>query len=152
MAIPLTRSITTASNAYKGLVYADPYTGVIYRVKLDAVDIPKSFPVQSASEVLDYDETTISDNKYICPMKAVLYMKAGREKTRNDIEFRLYKKFGTESFIKYEVDSSSAPLPDKSEKPLTPPPPDSDVPLPPNSAPPPPPYPTTSGTSRPPSE
>ena len=32
--------------AYKGLVYADPQTGEISRIKFVAVDIPKGFPVQ----------------------------------------------------------------------------------------------------------
>jgi hypothetical protein len=126
--------------AYKGLVYADADTGVVYRITFDAVDIPSGFPVQQAHEILDYGLQDISGREYICPLKATVYLRSGRQKTRNDIEFRLYRKFGTESEIKYDMESL-APLPDKEEKPLTSPPAnDSDVPLPPNSAPPPPPH------------
>jgi hypothetical protein len=124
--------------AYRGLVYADPYTGVVYRIKFEAVDIPSSFPVQSASEILDYDQVDISNNKYICPLRAQIFLRSGRQRTKNDIEFRLYRKFGTESNITYETPEA---LPDNREKPLTSPAPpseDPDVPLPAGSAPPPP--------------
>ena len=126
--------------AYKGLLYADPYTGVIYRIKFEAVDIPATFPVQSADEILDYNETDISGNKYICPERAQVFLRAGREKTRNDIVFRLYKKFGTESVITYQVDTGAAPAADSRDKPMQSSP-EPDIPLPPNSAPPPPPDP-----------
>ena len=94
--------------AYKGLVYADENTGAISRITFEAVDIPRSFPVNSASEILDYDEVEINGQPYICPLKADVRLTAGREKTKNDIEFRLYKKFGTESVITY----APAPLPE----------------------------------------
>ncbi len=93
--------------AYKGLIYADAETGEISRIKFVAVDIPRSFPVSETSEVLDYDQVEINGQKYTCPLLARLYMTAGREKTRNEIEFRNYRKFGTESDIKYDID----PLP-----------------------------------------
>ncbi|MBV9301351.1 MAG: hypothetical protein JOY62_18585 [Acidobacteriaceae bacterium] len=97
--------------AYKGLVYADEYTGAISRITFVAVDIPKSFPVNEASEILDYDDIDISGQKYVCPLKADLRMRAGREKTKNEIEFRLYRKFGTESNIVYGAEAP-APLSD----------------------------------------
>jgi hypothetical protein len=95
--------------AYKGLVYADEETGIISRITFIAVDIPKSFPVNEATEILDYDDVDISGQKYTCPLKADLRMRAGREKTKNEIEFRLYRKFGTESNIVYNAEAP-APL------------------------------------------
>ena len=97
--------------AYKGLVYADADTGAISRITFVAVDIPSSFPVKEAAEVLDYDDVNISGQPYICPLKADLRMRAGREKTKNEIEFRLYRKFGTESNIVYDA-QAPAPLSD----------------------------------------
>jgi hypothetical protein len=97
--------------AYKGLVYADEYTGAISRITFVAVDIPRSFPVNEATEILDYDDVDISGQPYICPLKADLRMRAGRQKTKNDIEFRLYRKFGTESNIVYDA-QAPAPLSD----------------------------------------
>lgn len=97
--------------AYRGLIYADEYTGAISRITFVAVDIPKSFPVNEAAEILDYDDVNISGQPYICPLKADLRMRAGREKTKNDIEFRLYRKFGTESNIVYDA-QAPAPISD----------------------------------------
>jgi hypothetical protein len=97
--------------AYRGLVYADAQTGEITRIKFVAVDIPKGFPVQEASEILDYDLADINGQKYVCPLVAQLWMRAGRESTHNEIEFRNYRKFGTESTITYDIDEASKPLP-----------------------------------------
>ncbi len=100
--------------AYKGLVYADENTGEIARIRFVAVDIPRSFPVSEVTEILDYDLVTISGQQYVCPLLARLYMTAGRDKTKNEIEFRDYRKFGTESTIQYDMNASAAvpaPLP-----------------------------------------
>jgi hypothetical protein len=106
--------------AYKGLIYADPNTGEIDRIKFIAVDIPKSFPVSEAVEILDYDLVDISGQKYVCPMLARLNMTAGREKSKNEIEFRDYRKFGTESNIQYGAEAPP-PLPESQtqEQPAT---------------------------------
>jgi hypothetical protein len=101
--------------AYKGLIYADPNTGEIDRIKFVAVDIPKSFPVTGTTETLDYDLVDISDQKFVVPLRAQLLMNAGRENAKNEIEFRNYRKFGTESNIKYdleEIKNAPPPLPD----------------------------------------
>ncbi len=100
--------------AYKGLVYADPDTGEVARIKFVAVDIPRTFPVSEATEILDYDTVEINGQQYICPLMARLFMTAGREKTKNEIEFRDYRKFGTESVITYDMNPNApppAPLP-----------------------------------------
>lgn len=105
--------------AYNGLVYADPATGEISRIKFVAVNIPKSFPVRETSEVLDYDLTDISGKPYVVPLTAQLWMRAGRESSHNEIEFRNYRKYGTDSSIKYDVDvdpKSLPPLPDSQTK------------------------------------
>ena len=93
--------------AYRGLIYADPMTGEIDRIKMDGVDIPKSFPVNAASETLDYDLVSISGQQFVLPLSAKLMMKAGREATKNEIEFRMYRKFESDSFIKYNLDPNA---------------------------------------------
>jgi hypothetical protein len=101
--------------AYSGLIFADPNTGEIDRIKFVARDIPKSFPVNSAEETLDYDEVQISGNPYIVPLVATLYMSAGRDKTKNEIQFANYRKFETGSTIFYGdskiTTEAPAPLP-----------------------------------------
>jgi hypothetical protein len=109
--------------AYRGLVYADANTGEIGRIKFEAVDIPRSFPVTETSERLDYDLVEISGQKFVVPLQALLLMKAGRESSKNEIEFRSYRKFDTGSTIKYDLDPNAPPppLPDSTteEKPAT---------------------------------
>lgn len=95
--------------AYNGLIYADEHTGEIARIKFVAVGIPHTFPVSEATEILDYDLVTINGQQYVVPLMAKLNMTAGRQKTKNEIEFRNYQKFGTESVIQYDMDPTAPP-------------------------------------------
>ena len=108
--------------AYGGEVFGDADTGIITRIKFEAVDIPSSFPVQEATDVLDYGEMEIGGGPFICPLRAELHMRAAGQKTHNDIAFRRYRVFRGDSVIKYEtedLDDKSGPAGE--EKPVTPP-------------------------------
>ena len=112
--------------AYQGEIFGDPDTGIVSRIKFEAIDIPSSFPVQEATDVLDYGEVDIGGSPHICPLKAELHMRAGSQQTRNDIAFRLYRVFGADSVIKYNTeDLEDKKAPPGDEKPGTtiPPPP-----------------------------
>jgi hypothetical protein len=89
--------------AYRGLIYADQNTGAISRITFVAVNIPSSFPVRSAEEILDFDDVQINGQPYICPLKADVRLTGGGQKTKNEIEFRNYRKYGTESTITYDT-------------------------------------------------
>ncbi|MDQ2713179.1 MAG: hypothetical protein M3Y24_13290, partial [Acidobacteriota bacterium] len=112
--------------AYKGLVYADANTGEIDRITFNAVDVPSSFPVRTAHELVDYDLVNIGDQEQaVLPLRAMLNMSTLRDGTsKNDIEFRNYHKYGSNSIIKYDMDPNAAlpeRLPDSKtqEQPLT---------------------------------
>jgi hypothetical protein len=107
----------TIITAYKGLIYADANTGEIDRIKFVAVDIPKTFPVTQTTEILDFDLVDISGQQYVVPLRALLTMRTAHESTRNEIDYRNYRKFGTESVITYDT----APLPESKteEQPLS---------------------------------
>jgi hypothetical protein len=85
---------------YKGLIYVDRDSSAIMRITAEPVDMPASFPIQQVASVLDYDFAEIAGNSYVVPLKAVSRMRAGRYLTKNDIEFRFYKRFGAEATIK----------------------------------------------------
>jgi hypothetical protein len=85
---------------YKGLIYVDRDTSAIMRITLEAVDLPASFPIQQASSTLDYDLAEIAGTQYVVPIKSVMRLRTGRMLSKNDIEFRFYKKFGAEATIK----------------------------------------------------
>ena len=88
---------------YHGLIYASRDAGVVMRITLECDNIPPGFPVQQAGEVLDYDLQKIADREYVLPLKADLRSRAGRVLAWNEIEFRLYRKFGTETAITFDT-------------------------------------------------
>jgi hypothetical protein len=97
--------------AYQGLVYGDPDTGEVDRIKFVAVNIPKTFPVRATNEQLDYDLVDISGQKYVVPLAAKLWMKSDEGTLKNEIEFRGYRKFSSDYDIKYEMGEATKPLP-----------------------------------------
>ncbi len=95
---------------YKGLVYIDKDTGIISRLTLEPVNIPSSFPVSYAHTTLDYDLAAIGDNMYVLPLRVQLISTSPVARYpklafRNDKEFRLYQKFGSEVKINFAPDA-----------------------------------------------
>jgi len=88
---------------YRGQIFIDRDTNMITRLTLNAYDIPLTFPVHDVKTVLDYDYTKIGDNDYMLPLHAQVVAHRTREATRNDVEFRLYRKFGTDTTIKFDT-------------------------------------------------
>ncbi len=100
---------------YKGLIYVDRKTHLILRLSLEATDIPASFPVQEAGEILDYGYQTLSGQQFLLPLKARVNMRHNRERDRNDIEFRLYQKYSADAVIVFDTVTPDA-LPDDQTK------------------------------------
>jgi hypothetical protein len=99
--------------AYRGLVYIDEDTKMVVKILMKPYDMPSTFPIHDITTSLDYDFETIGDQQYMLPLKSVLTSKRDRQMSKNDIEFRLYRKFGTESTIKFETPD---PLPEDQTK------------------------------------
>jgi hypothetical protein len=89
--------------AYRGLVYIDEDSKSVVKIVMTPHDMPSTFPIHDITTSLDYDFETIGDQQYMLPLKSVLTSKRDRQMSKNDIEFRLYRKFGTESSIKFET-------------------------------------------------
>jgi hypothetical protein len=88
---------------YHGLVFVDNEAGVVTRITLEADDIPAAYPLQQVSSSLDYDYATIAGQEYLLPLKAVMRMRQGKLLIKNEVEFRVYRKFSTETTITYET-------------------------------------------------
>ena len=88
---------------YSGLLYIDQETNMVVRIKMKADDIPPSFPVQMATTQLDYDYTTIGDRQFLVPLVAEVRMRHDKFLVKNVVEFRLYRKFTTETEIKFDT-------------------------------------------------
>ena len=102
--------------AYRGLLYVDQETRQVLRITMEAVDMPPSFPIHYATDVLDYDYQTLGDQQFLLPLKGEVRINTSEVYTKNDNEFRLYHKYSSESAIKYDTEGTPAPLPDEQTK------------------------------------
>jgi hypothetical protein len=93
---------------YHGLVYVDRDTAMVLRIVFEA-ELPPTFPIQQVTDTLDYDQVPIGSSQYMLPLKAVLRMRQGKFLVKNEVEFRLYRKFTVETGITY--DQTPEPLP-----------------------------------------
>lgn len=92
----------TTTPGYRGLIYIDRDTLEVSRITLEA-DLPPSFPIQMANTILDYDSTDISGARFMLPLRAEVRMRAGKDLVKNEVEFRMYRKFGADSSIKFDT-------------------------------------------------
>lgn len=97
--------------AYKGLIYVDEKTHDIMRVTLGAEEIPATFPIKIADTILDYDFQDISGHTFLLPLKATTTMAADDYMTKNDAEFRIYRKYSADSAISFDAETPP-PLPE----------------------------------------
>jgi len=95
--------------AYLGLIYIDKDTNEILRVTEEAYNIDPGFPVRAVIEVLDYDSAKIGDGQFLVPQKAVVTSRTTKYLSRNEVEFRLYQKYGADATIKFEDIPPQAP-------------------------------------------
>jgi len=99
-------------SAYHGLIYADKDTQMVMRIKMDC-DLPPDFPIQNVSLDMNYDFIKIADQEFVLPLKSELQSHEGRFQVKNEIEFRLYNKFGAEATF---LPDAPEPLPDDKTK------------------------------------
>jgi hypothetical protein len=95
---------------YHGLIYVDSENGMVARIILEADGVPPSFPIQQVSSTLDYDYAEIGEQKYMLPLRAVMRMREAKALFKNEVEFRLYRKFSAEASITFETPE---PLPEE---------------------------------------
>ena len=96
---------------YKGLVYVDRESRKVMQITLETEGLPPAFPIRQVNLMLVYDYTTIGGQDYVLPLKAeVRSRNADRFLMKNEVEFRMYRKFGTEATIKFETPE---PLPEE---------------------------------------
>ena len=98
---------------YSGLIFVDRDSEMILKITLEGRDIPPNFPIQAASNALDYDYAKIGDQTYMLPLKAEMRMRHDKFLTKNILEFHLYKKFGADTSVTFETPDA---LPDEKTK------------------------------------
>ena len=89
--------------AYKGSVFVDKATHKISRLTADAIDLPALFPVKQAKSQVDYDNEQIGTRQFLVPMTAMSFISDPEVAFKSDIEFRVYRKFGADTSITYDI-------------------------------------------------
>ena len=97
-----------------GLVFADRDTRMVMRLHLECDGIPPDFPIQSVTLDQDYDFQDIGGQLYMLPLRSDVRSREGRYRAWNEVSFRSYHKYGTESTISFDT-ADQPPL--KEEKP-----------------------------------
>ncbi|MGI8746230.1 MAG: hypothetical protein ACR2NN_27345 [Bryobacteraceae bacterium] len=103
--------------AYHGLLYVDKETNVVLRITLVPYELPPAYPVQQVKSVLDYDYEKIGESVFLVPQKVVVTSRLRRFSSKNDVEFRAYRRFGADTVIKFDTPEL---LPEEKEKPVKP--------------------------------
>jgi len=103
--------------AYRGLVYIDKETERVLRIVMAAEGVPPDFPIREARTRLDYDFTQIAGRRYLLPLKAEVRMRQDKLLARNEVQFRLYRKFSADATISFSEAENVEPLPDDEGEP-----------------------------------
>jgi len=113
---PVTEGPNSIMVAYHGEVSVDPETGQILHAS-QVADLPGNFPVTLSTVSVDYDYRDVSGRPYLLPVHAEVRMenllplpglrpgvrRSTRYRSRNEIEFKEFRKFQTESTISFET-------------------------------------------------
>jgi len=78
-------------------------------VTLEAENIPPSFPIHRAQTTLDYGFADIAGHEFLLPLHSQTDMTLDRGLSRNEIDFRFYRKYSADTEIKYDI--TPDPLP-----------------------------------------
>lgn len=97
------------TTAHRGLVYADPQTGSIWRIIIYATGLTDSSQVNAAAHVVNYSEVKIGSGSYLLPNRSVAYSRTGSVEVREDIDYRDYRKFGTDATVAFPTTDQPQP-------------------------------------------
>ena len=92
-----------------GLIYVDHATHEILRIIADADGIPARFSIRSSRTQVDYDFVDISGHKFLLPLRAEIRMETRDVRTRNEVRFYNYRKFGSDTTISFEETDGPPP-------------------------------------------
>jgi len=105
---------------YHGLVYIDKQNLSVLRLSMVTDDLPSDFPISEARSALDYGYAKIADRDFLLPLHATLRMREARVTTRNETEFRLYRKYSTETTITFDEEAKDAKPGEETKPPAEP--------------------------------
>jgi hypothetical protein len=93
-------SVDVITVGYHGQVFIDSATRNVRRVTQVVDDVPKKYPIHATSVSVDYDYVMINKHDYLLPVGAEIMLRKGqRETDLNEIEFRHFRRFGSNARI-----------------------------------------------------
>ena len=101
--------------SYSGSVWIDPESARALRVEMGTSSLPTDYPVDKVESVVDYDWVAIGEKKYLMPVRSENLACETHlfNCTKNEIEFKNYRKFNVESQV-LQVESDIS-FPDEEE-------------------------------------
>lgn len=89
--------------AYEGAIWIDKETRRVLRIEQRAVALPRDFPFSRNEATLNYAFIRIENRTFLLPAAAenIACASGSGACTRNAIEFRSYRKFNTDSQVKF---------------------------------------------------
>ena len=91
---------------YHGEVFVDDETHMVLRLTQQA-EIPQGFPISANESTVDYEFAAVGARQFLLPTHALVKTRSGRYAAENNVDFREYRKFQTETNITFD------PPPDK---------------------------------------
>jgi len=90
--------------AYRGAVWIDKETARVLRIEMEAVAIPKGFPMDHIETAVDYAPVRLEAQTYLLPVHAENLMceRDSSACSKNVIDFRNYRKFSADSKIVFD--------------------------------------------------
>lgn len=88
----------TVTTGYQGTVWIDVETKRVLRIEQAQEGMPSNFAISLAETAIEYDWIKIADQPYLLPISAQVLLGRDRERyyTRNEIEFKNYRKFDSD--------------------------------------------------------
>lgn len=109
--------------AYKGAIWVDLQSGRIMRIELKARDLEPEYPLDVVELIVQYGYIKIAGQEYLLPTESenLTCLRGSYECSRNQIQYRNYRKFGAESTItttdsSVSFEGEAKPTDDKTKK------------------------------------
>jgi hypothetical protein len=101
------RGAARATVAYHGEIFVEEGPNLVWRITVDP-EPPASFPMQGIHQVLDYRYTELSGQKFLLPLNGTVVMSADGTGSKNEIDFRSYRKYSADTSITFADDDDKA--------------------------------------------
>lgn len=106
--IDYNRGAARVTPAYHGEIFIEKGPNVVWRITVEP-EPPASFPIQNIHQVLDYRYTELSGQQFLLPKSGTVVMRSDGIGSKNEIDFRSYRKYSADTSITFEDGDDKTP-------------------------------------------